>query len=452
MDQFVAPTSSSTGNAEVLRNYRKLLLTSLTCLGIVAVVVFLAKDGVAEHDRSILFSPFQRKQSLHWEFRGADGPATWGKYYFTCDVGMEQSPVNIESSHAEATPLPAMKWDFKGKMISVHQKEETYDSHKFDLEDQEKPTLQMEEGGPVYSLQQIQVHAPSENTIDGKQFDVEVQFWHMAPGPKYMVISSMLKRGGSSPLFVDQISKILQKSVFRYNELEPAISFESIQESLAPTGNMSSFFRFNGSLTQPPCTEGVVWNILRDPIPIFYYDADEIAQDLAPNNRPVQPLSDRVVQAATPEVGGGVTGAAAARGPRATLKSAHGSLQQSLLRLGKRNPAARGGSRESLKSEVHDIKEAESALIRKAEQIRKEEARSKAQHGSKEAGKTVKPTSTSSASPKQTNKHPTQLSAPKTHFGSQEQSLSQALKKLESKEAKILVKMEANELKKKLMK
>ena len=65
--------------------------------------------------------------------------------------------MNIESGHAEATPLPAMKWDFKGKMISVHQKEETYDSHKFDLKDHEKPTLQMEEGGPVYTLQQIQV-------------------------------------------------------------------------------------------------------------------------------------------------------------------------------------------------------------------------------------------------------------------------------------------------------
>eukprot|EP00960_Hanusia_phi_P044408 756625-Hanusia_phi.AAC.1 len=334
MDQFVAPTSSSTGNAEVLRNYRKLLLTSLTCLGIVAVVVFLAKDGVAEHDRSILFSPFQRKQSLHWEFRGADGPATWGKYYFTCDVGMEQSPVNIESSHAEATPLPAMKWDFKGKMISVHQKEETYDSHKFDLEDQEKPTLQMEEGGPVYSLQQIQVHAPSENTIDGKQFDVEVQFWHMAPGPKYMVISSMLKRGGSRcaggcflrsdmtalPLPARSLW-IRSRRSFRNLcvQAEARDETDVSRRAACEESQLCSFFRFNGSLTQPPCTEGVVWNILRDPIPIFYYDADEIAQDLAPNNRPVQPLSDRVVQAATPEVGGGVTGAAAARGPRATL-------------------------------------------------------------------------------------------------------------------------------------
>ena len=67
MDQCVAPTSSS--NAEVLRNYRKLLLTSLAALGCVALVVFLAKDGAMEEDRSALFSPFQRKQSLHWEFR-----------------------------------------------------------------------------------------------------------------------------------------------------------------------------------------------------------------------------------------------------------------------------------------------------------------------------------------------------------------------------------------------
>lgn len=79
---------------------------------------------------------------------------------------------------------------------------------------------------PVHRLQTIEVHSPSENTIDGKRFDVEVQFWHMAPGPQYTVIAVMLRKGSGSPLWVTQLSKMLQKAVFKYNDLEPTIDFQ----------------------------------------------------------------------------------------------------------------------------------------------------------------------------------------------------------------------------------
>ena len=106
----------------------------------------------------------------------------------------------------------------------------------------------------------------------------------------------------------------------------------------------------------------------------------------------------------------------------------HGSVQQSLLRLGKRRSAARGGSRESLKAEVHDIKEAESALIRKAEQIREAEEKHKSTPpAAKEEGKAAQGKPALSSAPPQTHKEKTQLAASKAQATSREKSLSQVV-------------------------
>ena len=66
----------------------------------------------------------------------------------------------------------------------------------------------------------------------------------------------------------------------------------------AARGISRRYYRFNGSLTSPPCSEGVLWYVLRDPLPGLFYDIDELAQDLALNNRPVQPLNGRPVAVA----------------------------------------------------------------------------------------------------------------------------------------------------------
>lgn len=204
----------------------------------------------------------------------------------------------------EEVEMDALSWQFSGQEISLHQRAESYNSHKFDVKDTIKPLMQLEEGGDEYRLQTIDVHAPSENAVDGVKYAAELQFWHMAPGPKYMVVSVMFHKGGESPLFLNQLSKLLQKGVYQYNKLDPAIDFQSVMKSVSATSKnttnvgekIDNFFRFNGSLTEPPCTEGVIWNIVREPLSIFYYDADEIQQDLAPNNRPLQPSNDRTVQ------------------------------------------------------------------------------------------------------------------------------------------------------------
>jgi carbonic anhydrase len=129
--------------------------------------------------------------------------------------------------------MEPLRWVYEREQISLHQREESYNSHKFDVKGMVRPHMELEGGGGVYTLQTIDVHSPSENAVDGVKFDVEVQFWHMAPGPKYMVVSAMFRKNvekgsRSPPVFINEISRLLQKSVFKYNKLEPAVNFQSV--------------------------------------------------------------------------------------------------------------------------------------------------------------------------------------------------------------------------------
>lgn len=194
------------------------------------------------------------------------------------------------------------------------QRRESFNSHVFDLTDQddEKPSMQLDPRGPKFVLQQIQMHAPSENAIDGKKFDLEIQFHHLAPGPERMIISVMFERNvsASSPAFVDQMSKNLQSAVYKYAPLNPGIDFANVVSTLKKnsltshpdTEDIFNFLRFQGSLTAPPCTEDVIWNVITNPLPLQYYDADEIFQDIPANSRPLQPLNGRGIYYPVPYI------------------------------------------------------------------------------------------------------------------------------------------------------
>ncbi len=117
------------------------------------------------------------------DLQGVDGPEHWGEDYWACSQGHEQSPIDIPTNLAKPLEMWPLKWDHKLDTLNLVQLKETYNSHCWDLTDEDKPSMQMWPYGPEYTLQQIQVHTPSENAIDGKKFEMEIQFHHTAPGP-----------------------------------------------------------------------------------------------------------------------------------------------------------------------------------------------------------------------------------------------------------------------------
>ena len=143
--------------------------------------------------------------------------------------------------------------------------------------------------GHEYALEQFHFHAPSEHTVDGVHSPVEAHFVHADADGNLAVIGVMIVEGAPHPLFDAIIAAIPG------NEEEAPLSVQVDARTLMPTTLMA--YRYPGSLTTPPCTEGVTWSVLQEPIT---WSPEQVAALVShfeePNNRPEQALNYRELQ------------------------------------------------------------------------------------------------------------------------------------------------------------
>ncbi len=153
--------------------------------------------------------------------------------YLTCSQGREQSPINIETDAVvpvETEDSEKLEWESPISTLDLSRLAEEYDDNVFEIRNKDKPYMRVD--GTTYHLTEIELHAPSENTIDGKHHDLEIQFRHTAPGPTYMIVSVMFVKGDAAPGIVDQMNDIIQ----RPTQTGPqAIAFDSILQSINST-------------------------------------------------------------------------------------------------------------------------------------------------------------------------------------------------------------------------
>ncbi|MNH18937.1 Carbonic anhydrase precursor [compost metagenome] len=139
------------------------------------------------------------------------------------------------------------------------------------------------------TLQQFHFHAPSENEIDGKQFPLEAHFVYKGKGGELAVLALMFQQGKANA----QLAKAWQQLPTSVNQTAVLNTPLDIK-ALLP--KQFDFYRFSGSLTTPPCSEGVSWMVLDKPVNV---STEQIAQFRSivrhANNRPIQPLNGRVI-------------------------------------------------------------------------------------------------------------------------------------------------------------
>jgi len=224
------------------------------------------------------------KHAPHWEYEGADGPAHWGslsKEFATCELGKEQSPVNIPSKAAKKTDLPPIKTAYHSSAGELVNNGHTVQVTLADGGDATVPSGK-------YKLLQFHFHTPSEEKIDGKSFSMVAHMVHKNGTGKLAVIAVLIQEGKENAA-LKQIfdalpaegSKTPLKSNFDATRLLPA--------------NMG-YYTLQGSLTTPPCTEGVAWQILETPIEMSKAQISAFQKLYKMNARPVQPLNGRIVQ------------------------------------------------------------------------------------------------------------------------------------------------------------
>ncbi|MBI2382183.1 MAG: carbonic anhydrase family protein [Gammaproteobacteria bacterium] len=220
----------------------------------------------------------------HWSYEGEEGPAHWAgldEHFAVCGSGKEQSPVDIQAT--EDTDLPAL-----APRYAYARGEIVHNGHTIQVNVPVGGSL--EYGGRQYQFKQFHFHAPSENRIQGKSFPLEVHLVHADAEGHLAVIGALYQEGAESAA-LKPLWETMPKEGGEKAELELAVN----PERLLPAGR--DYYRFPGSLTTPPCSEGVQWLLLKQPVSA---SAEQLKQfkDLFEhgNARPVQPLHGRVVE------------------------------------------------------------------------------------------------------------------------------------------------------------
>ncbi|MDR2014117.1 MAG: carbonic anhydrase family protein [Azoarcus sp.] len=223
-------------------------------------------------------------QHPHWSYEGKTDPSHWGELqseFAACSIGKEQSPVDIRNVKKQEL-LPAIVFNYVANSAEV-----VNNGHTIQVNLQSGSTVKLASG--EYKLVQFHFHAPSEEKIEGKNYPLVGHFVHRADDGKLAVVAVLFKEGKSNPALA-RIFDVMPAEV----DAKAALGADFSPADLLP-GNQS-YYSFMGSLTTPPCSEGVQWQVLKTPVELS--DAQlKIFKKLYRNNaRPVQPLNGRVIR------------------------------------------------------------------------------------------------------------------------------------------------------------
>ncbi|HUH40769.1 MAG TPA: carbonic anhydrase family protein, partial [Castellaniella sp.] len=189
----------------------------------------------------------------HWGYEGAQGPEHWGALspeFVTCAKGHNQSPIDIRS--ALKAGLPALRTQYAAGPATI-----INNGHTIQVDFAAGSTLALD--GASFELKQVHFHAPSENRIAGRSFPFEAHFVHADPQGALAVIGVLYETGAANTA-LNPIWAELPTQAGPAQPLKAAVN----PADLLPA-NMD-YFRFSGSLTTPPCTEGVRWLVLQKPL------------------------------------------------------------------------------------------------------------------------------------------------------------------------------------------
>jgi len=223
----------------------------------------------------------QAGHAVHWGYLGEEGPESWGQLspdYRACAEGRNQSPVDLKG-FIEAE-LPPLEFNYRKDGSEV-----LNNGHTIQVNYLPGSTLAVH--GREFELKQFHFHAPSENRIEGKSYPMEMHLVHADKEGNLAVVAVMITEGGENATLA-KIWEQMPEQAGGKEELQERISVKG----LLPASN--DYYRFNGSLTTPPCIEGVRWYVLKQPLTV---SADQVKKFRHimhhPNNRPVQPVYAR---------------------------------------------------------------------------------------------------------------------------------------------------------------
>ena len=220
---------------------------------------------------------------VHWQYSGKHGSEHWAELsdkFSTCASGVNQSPINI-SSTIEAE-LPPLSINYQKSAVEL-----INNGHTIQVNIQGNNSFSNDAG--QFDLKQFHFHSPSENTINGQYYPLEAHFVHADNAGRLAVIGVMFKQGDENKTLKKLWHKMPEKT-------HGKAKLSGVLQSLNLMPKSKDYYRFNGSLTTPPCSEGVRWFVLKQPIEASKAQIDKFRAVMGGDtNRPIQPINARII-------------------------------------------------------------------------------------------------------------------------------------------------------------
>lgn len=255
--------------------FHRALLLALALMMIVASVA-IASEGV------------------HWGYSGENGPEHWGDLspdYATCAKGLEQSPVDIPADAAVNTA--DISFNYQPSAVTIlnngHTIQVNYD-----------PGSSITLNGVRYDLVQFHFHAHSEHALAGQFAPLEVHLVHKNAKGGLAVVGVLLNAGAENPSYAAVLNNLPAEESEAH-----AVSGATVDANqLLPSER--TYWRYNGSLTTPPCSEGVQWLVMNTPVELSAAQIGAYTAIYNANARPLQPFNARtfVLSLTLPVTGG----------------------------------------------------------------------------------------------------------------------------------------------------
>lgn len=218
--------------------------------------------------------------AAHWSYAGPAGPQSWGGLkpdFQLCSKGQRQSPIDIQGGLP--VELEPVQFNYKASRFAVVDNGHTVQAN-----------LQggnfIEVGGRRFELKQFHFHRPSEERIDGRQFEMSVHLVHKDEQGRLAVVALLLDRGAPHAA----VQKVWNSLPLEQQQELPGRTPLELTE-LLPADH--SYYTYMGSLTTPPCSEGVQWIVMRQPVSVSAAQIELFARLYPMNARPIQQVAGR---------------------------------------------------------------------------------------------------------------------------------------------------------------
>jgi carbonic anhydrase len=231
----------------------------------------------------LLCAPEGFAEGANWSYEGASGPDKWGELdpaNKACSAGVQQSPINIgEAIKAQLQPLKITWAKIAESLINT--------GRTIQVNMGESSTFSVGSGAN-FRLVEFHFHRPSEHTVNGASFPMEAQFVHANAAGNLAIVSVLLTGGRPNKAFNEIVLTMP-------NREGPVVKADAKIDPNAFLPAKRGYYRYQGSLTTPPCSETVDWYIFADPVQVSDADINSFARLYPMNARPVQKDNRRFV-------------------------------------------------------------------------------------------------------------------------------------------------------------